>query len=434
MEILSLGEKIKYKRKEKNMTLKELAGDRITPGQISLVESGKSNPSIELLEYIAQRLDTDIEYFLESEEKQASKICEFYIDIALSAINAENYLKAEEVIDKGYHYAKEYNLNYYKGKFDMALAKLKYLNGEYEEAQKACIAANGYFLQEGSVDDIVTSYILLGEITYKMGFLKGALNYFMQADAMLTEFDYVNEYLKAKLYYNIALCNYKLKNLSQAINFAMLAESKLKIIQDKKEYGNTLMLLSITYEEKNNLKEALNYAKKARKVFDEIENLKEIANMETNLGVIFAKGNNFEESFEHLNKALKIKIESNDNTIADTVFKICDNYLLLNQYDKAIELINDLFEKLSDNQIDYRIKYYEYMSDIYKKQGDLKKSEEILLGLIKYLEKLDNKLQLADYYIKLGRFYNELQEKDLSLSYINKGIDIYENYGIILNK
>ena len=35
MNILSLGEKIKKLRKEKNMTLKELAGDRITAAQIS---------------------------------------------------------------------------------------------------------------------------------------------------------------------------------------------------------------------------------------------------------------------------------------------------------------------------------------------------------------------------------------------------------------
>ena len=39
MEILSLGEKINRIRKELNMILKDLAGDRITPGQISLVES-----------------------------------------------------------------------------------------------------------------------------------------------------------------------------------------------------------------------------------------------------------------------------------------------------------------------------------------------------------------------------------------------------------
>ena len=37
MEILTLGDKIKRRRKELEMTLKDLAGDRITPGQISLV-------------------------------------------------------------------------------------------------------------------------------------------------------------------------------------------------------------------------------------------------------------------------------------------------------------------------------------------------------------------------------------------------------------
>ena len=34
MEILTLGEKIKIRRKELEMTLKYLAGDRITPWQI----------------------------------------------------------------------------------------------------------------------------------------------------------------------------------------------------------------------------------------------------------------------------------------------------------------------------------------------------------------------------------------------------------------
>ena len=72
MEILSLGEKIKRRRKELNMTLKDLAGDRITPGQISLVESGRSNPSMDLLEYLAGALNTSVEYLMESEETQAA--------------------------------------------------------------------------------------------------------------------------------------------------------------------------------------------------------------------------------------------------------------------------------------------------------------------------------------------------------------------------
>ena len=47
MNILSLGEKIKKLRKEKNMTLKELAGDRITAAQISHIERDKSHTSSE---------------------------------------------------------------------------------------------------------------------------------------------------------------------------------------------------------------------------------------------------------------------------------------------------------------------------------------------------------------------------------------------------
>ena len=86
MEILSLGEKIKRRRKELNMTLKDLAGDRITPGQISLVESGRSNPSMDLLEYLAGALNTSVEYLMESEETQAEKISIYYEQIAESYI------------------------------------------------------------------------------------------------------------------------------------------------------------------------------------------------------------------------------------------------------------------------------------------------------------------------------------------------------------
>ena len=68
MDILSLGEKIKRLRKERNMTLKELAGDRITAAQISHIERDKSNTSHELLEYLSHQLEVSIDYLLETKE------------------------------------------------------------------------------------------------------------------------------------------------------------------------------------------------------------------------------------------------------------------------------------------------------------------------------------------------------------------------------
>src|SRR5665647_3337422 len=81
------------------MTLKDLAGDRITPGQISLVESGKSNPSMDLLEYLALTLNTSVEYLMESEETQAEKICLYFEDMAEFNIMNENLNSGEEYID-----------------------------------------------------------------------------------------------------------------------------------------------------------------------------------------------------------------------------------------------------------------------------------------------------------------------------------------------
>lgn len=432
MEILTLGEKIKSKRKELNMTLKELAGDRITPGQISLVESGKSNPSIDLLEYIAKKLNTDIDYFIESEEKQATNICEFYINIAESAIKDENMLRARESIEKGIYYAQKYNLKYYKGRFDFSMAELEFINGKYETAQQYCISSNSIFLKTENYDDIVKSFILLGKITLNMGYISTALNYFIQGDSILNEYKLLDERLKAKIYYYISTCYYKMDNLSKAIEYALLVKDRLKLLNNKREYAETLMILSIAYSQEGKIKEAVKYAKDSKKVFEELDGIHEAANMETSLGVIFAKGNNMEESFLHFNEAIKLKNSINDMTVCDTMLKLCDNYINIDELDKAYDIIKEVMPLIEDGQHEYRLKCNEYLYKIHLKNGNNKEAEYALLKSIEYAKKAELKKSLADFYILLGRFYIDLGQKELALSYMDKGLDIYKEQGIIL--
>ncbi len=51
------GEKIKKLRIEKSMTQSELAGSFITRNMLSLIESGTAQPSLQTIEYLAQRLN-----------------------------------------------------------------------------------------------------------------------------------------------------------------------------------------------------------------------------------------------------------------------------------------------------------------------------------------------------------------------------------------
>ncbi|MUK90781.1 helix-turn-helix domain-containing protein [Ornithinibacillus sp. L9] len=55
-----IGKKIKKIRKEKNLTLSDVAQDQLSPAMISLIENGKSKPSAEKLKHIAQALNVEI--------------------------------------------------------------------------------------------------------------------------------------------------------------------------------------------------------------------------------------------------------------------------------------------------------------------------------------------------------------------------------------
>lgn len=58
-----IGEKIKELRIRRNMTQEQLAGDTITRNMISLIEHGRTQPSVSTIEELAARLDAPPSYF-----------------------------------------------------------------------------------------------------------------------------------------------------------------------------------------------------------------------------------------------------------------------------------------------------------------------------------------------------------------------------------
>ena len=65
---LTLGEKIKQRRRELHLTQAALAGDSITRILISRIESGDVNPSLETLKYLSDRLGLPVGYLLSDED------------------------------------------------------------------------------------------------------------------------------------------------------------------------------------------------------------------------------------------------------------------------------------------------------------------------------------------------------------------------------
>ncbi|AJD92672.1 hypothetical protein JMA_33550 [Jeotgalibacillus malaysiensis] len=74
----SLGDRIRKLRKEKKMTLVDVAGDAMSKGMLSLIENGRSNPSMESLQHIASQLGVNVQVLLaeESSEEMKQKLVE----------------------------------------------------------------------------------------------------------------------------------------------------------------------------------------------------------------------------------------------------------------------------------------------------------------------------------------------------------------------
>ncbi|KZE36990.1 hypothetical protein AV656_10415 [Bhargavaea cecembensis] len=66
----TLGERIRRLRKERKMTLQELAGEKMSKGMLSLIENNKAKPSMESLSHIAAQLNVPASDLLEESSRE----------------------------------------------------------------------------------------------------------------------------------------------------------------------------------------------------------------------------------------------------------------------------------------------------------------------------------------------------------------------------
>ncbi|MHC1719475.1 MAG: helix-turn-helix domain-containing protein [Clostridiaceae bacterium] len=431
MEILSLGEKIKHRRKDLDMTLKELAGDRITPGQISLVESGKSNPSMDLLEYLAGSLDTSVEYLMESEESQAEKVCTYFENIAEAHILNEDFIQGEEYIEKSLYYAEKYNLEYRTAKDLYLRGLISMYKKESTVAQQYFLSSNVIFIRNSNYEEIVNTFLNLGKIACEMKSFYSACSYFQQAENVYLTNNVVNDFLIGEVHYYLSFVFYKLGNMERSIKYSYLAKEKFQQLENKKEYAKTLMLLAEEYKLNGNLDSAIKYSKITLKIFEEINEQSYMAIIENNLGKLFYEFNNLDESFVHYNKAKELRLTNNDDRIIDTLIDICRNYIKLKQLPKAEEVLAEILDKSQEGSTIALKEYYLLKHRIDLLKNDEKAAESTLQMALNYVENMGSDKDKAEISIMLGKFYMDRNMEKEAAIYLNSGVDSFKKMGII---
>lgn len=431
MEILSLGEKIKRRRKELNLTLKDLAGDRITPGQISLVESGKSNPSMDLLEYLATNLNSSIEYLMESEDTQAENICTYYENIAESYILNDDFSLGEQFVEKALYYAEKYNLEYRK-------ANNLYLRGciykqreESSLAQQYFLSANVVFIKNNNCEEIINTFIKLGEISFELKSYHSACSYFQQAEKAYNDNEIGNDFILGKIYYNIANTYFKLENMDKAINYSYLAKEKFRQLNDIREYSKSLLLLAQEYSQNGDVVNAIKYSKKTLSVFKKINDSACISEIENSMGKLFRDFENIEESFIHFNNAIEIRRTNKDPKIIDTFANICENYIKIKNIGMAREALNNILDNRLPNDEKSYVKYYLLKYKVELLDSSVTDAENTLLIAFNYVRNANMEREMAEISIMIAKFYVDYGREKEATGYLNTAIELFKKQGII---
>src|SRR5258708_521486 len=74
----TLGDRVRSARRDAGLSQAQLAGDELTKGFISQIESGLVRPSIRSLQHIASRLGRPLDYFIADDPLTATKRVTFH--------------------------------------------------------------------------------------------------------------------------------------------------------------------------------------------------------------------------------------------------------------------------------------------------------------------------------------------------------------------
>lgn len=431
MEILTLGEKIKRKRKKLNMTLKDLAKERITPGQISLVESGRSNPSMDLLEYLAENLNTTVEYLMESEESQAEKITMYYEQLAESFILSHDFETAEDYLEKASEYANKYELEFSKGKLLYLKGIILEENKDLEVAQQNYLSANVIFVKNNKYENVIDTFLRLTKISIKAKAYHSANSYLKQAEIVYLDNNIGNDVVLGEIYYYMSKVYFSLENFKQSLKYAFLAEEKFEGVYDKDKYSKSLLLIAQNYSENNDLENALIYSNKALEVQKKVVKNNNISDVENNLGELFCDLNKIENSFKHYNRAKEIKIINKSNNLNVTLINMCKNYIKEKDIVKCEELLNEIYDRLTENDIVDRLNCDLIKYRILCIKERTIEAENLLIDIYNYAKKSEVNDFVAELCIMISKFYLDNKKDNLAKKYLDEAVNIYKKMGLI---
>ena len=416
MEILSTGEKIKRARIFKGITLKELCEDKISIAKMSCIENGKAKADRRLLEYIAKKIDIDLDYLIEDVYEQITN------NLSLIKKNISSDEDIEEKLRDNLSYAVKYE--YYNLAFELIHILFTYYIEENKIENIQLIVSEYYDLyQRDNTEENTLIYFkdMARYLLYNEEYIE-AISYYGKLREMMIQKEYgydKSEY--CMITYNEAICYQNINKFEEAYNILseiieFVEELKLDEVKGKiyhiytnvciklnKDYADEYKKKAYEYQKHNPISLAKSYGDYGKYYFEVSEKEKAIAEIESGIA-IFPKDNE-EKYVEFLNSCTEILISNSEYGVAYDIVEDSLNMAIVTNNIRLIE------------------RSYYLKGTILQKMDKYSEAEKYmnlsLDSLFKFGSREDRKnryIDMANLYYKLGATIDSLKYFNLALS------------------
>jgi len=347
---LRLGERLRQLRVAASMTQTDLAGDRFSKEYVSQIERGKTRPTRETIDWLAQRLGVDAGFLANGVSADERGRVDAGLARAEALLEARRNDEALDEFESIRSAVLATGMQELESRALSGEATARMRRGEVREAIEMLERARA--LSEGaSFSDVERADVLfrLGVARYKLNSIQTAIGLFDEALKLAERSEIPSDQLRSNVLAWRSRCYRRRRDLEAAREDVERALELAEGLNDKRTAADIYFQASIIADREGHWVLARSYAERAKAAYEELSDRGNLGRLLNNLGGINFLLGHPEEAVDLLKDAVRIALEvGNDVEAAHAVNGIAQVHLRTGEIKRAEEGARYALELLGD--------------------------------------------------------------------------------------
>jgi tetratricopeptide (TPR) repeat protein len=334
-----LGDRLRLLRVAAGLTQTELAGDRFSKEYVSQIERGKTRPTAETIEWLAQQLNVDPAFLSSGVSTDERSRVEALLARAEALSQGYRYKEAVEVFEEARAAVAATNSVELDVRTRSGEAWARMQEGDVRTAIELLNTARA--VAEGSVfSDVDRAEIVfrLGVCRYKLSSISTAVALLDEALALATRSDMPADGLRSDIYHWRSRCHRRQRDFEAAREDVEHALELAQGVDDRRKMADAYFQASLVAERTGHWVLSRTYAERAKNLFQELDDERTVGRLLNNLGGLSLLLGKPEQAIDQLKASFAVAVEvDSKGDAAQAMGGLATVHLRLGDWDAADE-------------------------------------------------------------------------------------------------